>query len=108
MGYTNRAVSLIPYMQHWPFLRSIKVRAEDSQETLTALASFTQLQHLAFIDESDEHVARSIACLSALSGLQSLSLRGRLEMQGGLSAIAQACTNLTQLKLVITDNVQPL
>lgn len=59
-------------------------------EAISALASLTQLQHLSFgLINREIQFTYNVACLSALTGLQSLSLLG-MKLRGGQSAEAQA------------------
>lgn len=75
---------------------------------MAAVGQMTRLTSLALIcpDNGDGRIPTNISCLSALVGLQSLSLEA-VELNG-LPLIVQACSGLTQLKLHFVSVPLPL
>jgi hypothetical protein len=70
------------------------------QEGVAAAATLTQLTRLHLQGlPFDPLPVINLSCLSALSGLQSLALRGMQLAAPGLSLMAQGCSSLTQLQL---------
>jgi hypothetical protein len=84
---------------HAQALRSLTLTRPDQEFTEDA-ATLTQLTRL---EMKCEQCIYHVSCLSALTGLQSLSL-SRMSFEGpGLSVVAQGCSRLTQLKLTGID-----
>lgn len=96
-----------------PARRSLSREGGITQAEVTAVAQLTQLTSLALDHSGYVAAAINVGCLSALAGLQSLSL-GSMDVTG-LPLVAQACSSLTQLKLRFvwysapepTDPLQP-